>query len=213
MVGGGGDYSVPSHLVKTKSAPNIMDSHCMEIHTLNNACVEQIQYYRLWFTHGESLVMMLENSTHYVKHSMKPFVSIPPSSFFRQELFLHSFNLPSISSIHTMRGRIIFEDLDTTLHVSTFCLLDTMHMTRSPRSPPLPSVLPYCKCVKLEEYTGGQHSEIHIPFVRLNRCSSLVHPNPVDLVFWTNVDPGWVGVIALPNPANTARLVTPSASS
>ena len=111
--------------------------------------------------------------------------------FFTQELFLHSFNLHSISSSHTMRGRIIFEDLDTTLHVSTFCLLDTMHMTRSPRPPTLPSVLPYCKCVKLEEYTGGQHSEIHIPFVRLNRWSSLVHPLPSEKsVFWMNLAPG-----------------------
>ena len=87
-----------------------------------------------------------EYSLLYVKHSMKPFVSIP-ANFFTQELFLHSFNLHSISSSHTMRDRIIFEDLDTTLHVSTLCLLDTMHMTRSPRPPTLPSVLPYCKCV------------------------------------------------------------------
>ena len=110
-----------------------------------------------------------------------------------------------------MRGRIIFEDLDTTLHVSTLCLLDTMHMTRSPSTPTLPSVLPYCKCVKLEEYTGGQHSEIHIPFVRLKRWSSLVNPLPSDNLL-TKLDPGWVGFIGLPNPANTARLVTPSAS-
>ena len=105
----------------------------------------------------------------FVLNSMNQFVSISTSEFFTQELFFHLFNLHSISSSHTMRGRIIFEDLDTTLHVSTFCLLDTMHMTRSPRTPTLLSVLPYCKCVKLEEYTGGQHSEIHIPFVRLNR--------------------------------------------
>ena len=134
---------------------------------------------------------------------MKPFVSVPdvamPSllSVFiaclivRWELFLHSFNLHSISSSHAMRGRIIFEDLDTTLHVSTFCLLDTMHMTRSPRTLTLPSVLPYCKCVKLEEYTGGQQSETHIPFVRLKRWNSLVHPLPlVKSVFWTNLAPG-----------------------
>ena len=134
--------------------------------------------------------------------------------FFRQELFLHSFNLLSISSSHTMRGRIIFEDLDTTLHVSTFCLLDTMHMTRSPRTPTLPSVLPYCKCVKLEEYTGGQHSEIHIPFVRLKRWNSLVHPLlSMRLVSWMIVDPGWIGVVGFPYPASTARLVTPTVSS
>ena len=137
------------------------------------------------------------------KYSMNPFVSVPGFamqsllSFFivslivRWELFLHSFSLHSISSSHTMRGRIIFEDLDTTLHVSTFCLLDTMHMTRSPRTPTLLSVLPYCKCVKLEEYTGGQQSETHIPFLRLKRWNSLVHPLPsVYLVFWMNVDPG-----------------------
>ena len=129
----------------------------------------------------------------------------------RWELFLHLFNLHSISSSHTMRGRIIFEDLDTTLHVSTFCLLDTMHMTRSPRTPTLPSVLPYCKCVKLEEYTGGQQSETHIPFVRLKRWNSLVHPLPsVKLVLWTNVAPGWVGPYGMPCPANTAKFVVSS---
>ena len=128
--------------------------------------------------------------------SKNPFVSVPDFSMpsllsvfiasliVRWELFLHLFNLHSVSSSHTMRGRIIFEDLDTTLHVSTFCLLDTMNMTRSPRTPTLPSLPPYCKCVKLEEYTGGQQSETHIPFVRLNRWSSLVHPLPsVKLVF------------------------------
>ena len=34
-----GDYSVPSHIMKTKSAQKIMDSHCMEIDTMNNAFV------------------------------------------------------------------------------------------------------------------------------------------------------------------------------
>ena len=134
---------------------------------------------------------------------MKPFVSVPDvamqsllsvfiaSLIVRWELFLHSFNLHSISSSHTMRGRTIFEDLDTILHVSTFRLLDTMHMTRSPRTPTLPSVLPYCKCVKLEEYTGGQQRETHIPFVRLKRWNSLVHPLPsVKLVLGTNPAPG-----------------------
>ena len=175
------------------------------------------------------LVHASGNESTCANHSMKPFVSIPiiatPSLLhvsvawwaaeliFRWEFFLHLFNLHSIYRSHTMRGRIIFEDLDTTLHVSTFCLLDTMHMTRSPRTPTLPSVLPYCKCVKLEEYTGGQHSEIHIPFVRLNRWNSLVHPNPVCLVFWMNVDPGWEGVVGFPYPASTARLVTPTVSS
>ena len=132
----------------------------------------------------------------------------------RWKLFLHLFNLHSISSSHTMRSRIIFEDLDTTLHVSTFCLLDTMHMTRSPRTPTLPSVLPYCKCVKPEEYTGGQQSETHIPFVRLKRWNSLVYPLPsVKLVFWMKVDPGWIGVTGFPYPASTAILVTPTVSS
>ena len=143
---------------------------------------------------------------------MKPFASIPAN--FSHKLFLHSFNLHSISSSHTMRGRIIFKDLDTILHVSTFCLLDTMHMTRSPRTPTLPSVLPYCKCVKLEEYTGGQHSEIHIPFVRLNRWNSLVYPLPSENTrLVKKLDPGWAGFIGLPNPAITASLVSPTASS
>ena len=133
-----------------------------------------------WFMHGKSLGTRLIKEPR-ANHSMKPFVSVPgfampcllsvfiASLIVRWKLFLHLFNLHSISSSHTMRGRIIFEDLDTTLHVSTFCLLDTMHMTRSPRTPTLPSVLPYCKCVKLEEYTGGQQSETHIPFVTLKR--------------------------------------------
>ena len=136
-----------------------------------------------------SLTMRLVKQ-YACKYSINPFVSVPgfampsllmhfiASLVLRWELFLHSFNLHSISSSHTMRGRIIFEDLDTILHVSTFRLLDTMHMIRSPRTPTLSSVLPHCKCVKLEEYTGGQQSETHIPFVRLNRWSSLVHPLP-----------------------------------
>ena len=84
-------------------------------------------------------------------------------------------------------------------------------MTRSSRPPTLPSVLPYCKCVKLEEYTGGQQSEIHIPFVRLNRCISLVHPLPsVSLVFWMNLAPGWVAPCGIPWPANNTRYVVSS---
>ena len=39
---GRGDYSVPSHLMKTKSAPKIMDSHTPEIDTTEQRfCVKK----------------------------------------------------------------------------------------------------------------------------------------------------------------------------
>ena len=213
---GRGDYSVPSHLMKTKSAQKIMDSHTPEIDTMNNAFVSKnSDIIKLGTNFSSPMWRACWKIAHCFFFKQHRAICEYSSQliFFTLELFLHSFNLHSISSSHAMRGRIIFEDLDTTLHVSTFCLLDTMHMARSPRPPTLPSVLPYSKCVKLEEYTGGQHSEIHIPFVRLNRWSWLVHPLSLRLVFWMNVDPGWIGAVGFPYPANTAILVTPTVSS
>ena len=54
-----------------------MDSHTPEIHPLNNAL--ELRYYQIVVHSWGEPAKMLENSTHYVKNSMKPFASIPAS--------------------------------------------------------------------------------------------------------------------------------------
>ena len=76
---GWGDYSVPSQLVKTKSAPKewtvihqrVLKDDSTPTHTEQCFCVTNSDTINIshdvkfWFRHGECLAMMPNNSTHY----------------------------------------------------------------------------------------------------------------------------------------------------
>ena len=63
LPGEGGDYSVPSHLTKTKSAKDNGQSLHGDTHTELLPWKNSFQMrYKFWVTHVESLAMMLENS-------------------------------------------------------------------------------------------------------------------------------------------------------